>query len=74
MRAQFLAFTFLATVVASSALAQQAASPPAKTFMNNKEIMGLVDKARSCRSRPIGPSSNTVPPYRRRLSTKKTRS
>ena len=49
MRAQFLAFTFLATVVASSALAQQAASPPAKTFMNNKEIMGLVDKAKADR-------------------------
>src|SRR3984893_3145192 len=49
MRAQFLAFTFLATVVASSALAQQAASPPAKTFMNNKEIRGRVDKAKAAR-------------------------
>jgi mannose-6-phosphate isomerase-like protein (cupin superfamily) len=48
MRAQFLAFTFLATLVASSALAQQAA-PPMKTFMSDKEIMGLVDKAKADR-------------------------
>ena len=48
MRAQFLAFTFLAAIVASSALAQQAA-PSMKTFMNNKEIMGLVDKAKADR-------------------------
>jgi hypothetical protein len=39
MRLRFLAFTVLATVVASGALAQQAA-PPTKTFMDNKEIMG----------------------------------
>src|SRR5215813_13856569 len=49
MRAQFLVFTFLATALASSALAQQAASPPTKTFMDNKEIMGLVDKAKADR-------------------------
>ena len=47
MRLQFLAFTFLAAA-ASSALAQQAA-PPLQTFMNNKEIMGLVDKAKADR-------------------------
>jgi mannose-6-phosphate isomerase-like protein (cupin superfamily) len=49
MRAQFLALTFLTTVLASGALAQQAASPPARTFMNNKEIMGLIDKAKADR-------------------------
>src|SRR5215470_8418919 len=49
MRAQFLAFTFVATAAASSALAQQAAPPPAKTFMNSKEIMGLIDKAKADR-------------------------
>lgn len=48
MRAQFLAFTFLATMAASSALAQQGA-PAARTFMNNKEIMGLIDKAKADR-------------------------
>ena len=47
MRPQFLAFTFLAAIVASSALAQQAAPP--NTFMNNKEIMGLIDKAKADR-------------------------
>jgi mannose-6-phosphate isomerase-like protein (cupin superfamily) len=49
MRAQFLAFTFLTTALASGALAQQAAPPPARTFMNDKEIMGLVDKAKADR-------------------------
>jgi mannose-6-phosphate isomerase-like protein (cupin superfamily) len=48
MRMQFLAISFLATAVASGALAQQAAPPP-KTFMNNKEIMGLIDKAKADR-------------------------
>jgi mannose-6-phosphate isomerase-like protein (cupin superfamily) len=48
MRAHVLAFTFLATALASSALAQQAA-PPMKTFMSDKEIMGLVDKAKADR-------------------------
>jgi mannose-6-phosphate isomerase-like protein (cupin superfamily) len=47
MRLQFLAFTFLATAVASSTLAQ--GTPPLKTFMNNKEIMGLIDKAKADR-------------------------
>ncbi len=49
MRVQILAVTFLASAVASSAFAQQATSPPARTFMNNKEIMGLVDKAKADR-------------------------
>src|SRR6516164_1436085 len=49
MRAQFLAVTFLATAMASSSLAQQAAAPPTRTFMNHKEIMGLIDKAKADR-------------------------
>jgi mannose-6-phosphate isomerase-like protein (cupin superfamily) len=49
MRAQFLAFTFLATALASSAVAQQAAPPAITAFMNNKEIMGLIDKAKADR-------------------------
>jgi mannose-6-phosphate isomerase-like protein (cupin superfamily) len=48
MRAQFLALTFIAATAASSALAQQAA-PPVQTFLNNKEIMALVDKAKADR-------------------------
>jgi mannose-6-phosphate isomerase-like protein (cupin superfamily) len=48
MRAQFLAFTFLATAIASTALAQPAGAPM-KTFMSSKEIMSLVDKAKADR-------------------------
>ena len=54
MRAPFLASSlFIAaaaasTVFAGPALAQQAA-PPVQTFMNSKEIMGLVDKAKADR-------------------------
>jgi len=86
MRAQFLAFTFLATAVASGALAQQPA-PAMKTFMNNKEIMGLIDKAKADRKgdaplvaepilslTPYRASSNTDPAHRRRRSTRKMRS
>ena len=47
MRAQFLALTFLASAVAATALA--APAPPRNTFMNNKEIMGLIDKAKADR-------------------------
>jgi hypothetical protein len=68
MRAQFLTVTFLATVAATSALAQQAA-PPARTFMDNKEIMGLIDKAKADRkgdaplvAEPILPAT-APPPY-----------
>ena len=46
MRPQLLAFAVLATTVASSAFAQQAAPT---TFMNNKDIMALVDKAKADR-------------------------
>ena len=48
MRAQVLALTFIAATAASSALAQQAA-PPAQTFLNNKDIMALIDKAKADR-------------------------
>ena len=69
MRPQFLALTFLATAMATSVLAQQAAAP-ATTFMNNKEIMGLIDKAKADRkgeaplvSEPI----LSLAPYRAQL-------
>jgi mannose-6-phosphate isomerase-like protein (cupin superfamily) len=48
MRAQLLAFTILAAAIAPNAIAQPAA-PAMKTFMNNKEIMSLIDKAKSDR-------------------------
>jgi mannose-6-phosphate isomerase-like protein (cupin superfamily) len=69
MRVQFLAFTFLATAVASSALAQQAVPAP-KTFMNNKEIMGLVDTAKANRKGDaplVGVPILSLAPYRAML-------
>jgi mannose-6-phosphate isomerase-like protein (cupin superfamily) len=68
MRPQFLAFTFLAAIVASSALAQQAAPP--NTFMNNKEIMGLIDKAKADRKGDaplVAEPILTLAPYRAQL-------
>jgi mannose-6-phosphate isomerase-like protein (cupin superfamily) len=54
MRAQFLALSFTAAVAASSAfiqqaVAQQPAPPTLQTFLNNKDIMALVDKAKADR-------------------------
>ena len=48
MRAQFLISAVVATVVASFALAQ-AAETQTRTFMNSKEIMGLIAKAKADR-------------------------
>jgi mannose-6-phosphate isomerase-like protein (cupin superfamily) len=48
MRMQFAASTVIVAIVASSAFAQQAA-PPLNTFMSNKDIMVLVDKAKADR-------------------------
>ena len=48
MRAPILLSALVATVVATVALAQPAV-PPMKTFMNAKEIMGLVEKAKADR-------------------------
>jgi mannose-6-phosphate isomerase-like protein (cupin superfamily) len=52
MRAQFLALSLLAATATSvfvqQALAQQAA-PPVQTFLNSKEIIALVDKAKADR-------------------------
>ncbi|HEX3486189.1 MAG TPA: hypothetical protein VHT51_14095 [Micropepsaceae bacterium] len=47
MRAQLLAFTFLAAAIAP-AFAQPAPAPM-KTFMSDKDIMSLVDKAKADR-------------------------
>ena len=48
MRNRLLALTFLAAV-AVPAIAQAAEPAPMRTFMNNKEIMGLIDKAKADR-------------------------
>ena len=69
MRPQFLALTFLATAMATSVLAQQAAAP-ATTFMNNKEIMGLIDKAKADRKGEaplVSESILSLAPYRAQL-------
>ena len=48
MRTRFLALTLLAAV-AIPAIAQAAEPAPMRTFMNHKEIMGLIDKAKADR-------------------------
>jgi mannose-6-phosphate isomerase-like protein (cupin superfamily) len=48
MRLQLLLSAFVATAVVSVALAQPAA-PQMRTFMNSKEIMGLIEKAKADR-------------------------
>ncbi|MSP95545.1 MAG: hypothetical protein EXR00_09765 [Alphaproteobacteria bacterium] len=45
MRAQLLAVTVLAATIVSSAIAAPAPAP--RLFMNQKEIMGLIDKAKA---------------------------
>jgi mannose-6-phosphate isomerase-like protein (cupin superfamily) len=69
MRAQLLTFTFLATVIASNAFAQPAPAPM-KTFMNNKEITGLIDKAKADRKGDaplVAEPILTLAPYRAQL-------
>ena len=48
MRAYSVAVAILATMLASSAFAQQP-TPAPRMFMNNKDIMALVDKAKADR-------------------------
>ena len=45
MRAQLIAVTVLAATIVSSAIAAPAPAP--RLFMNQKEIMGLIDKAKA---------------------------
>ena len=67
MRSRFLALTFL---VAVAAVARAAEPAPPRTFMDHKEIMGLIDKAKADRkgeaplvSEPI----LSMSPYRAQL-------
>src|SRR5215467_14538150 len=64
MRAYSVAVAILATMLASSAFAQQP-TPAPRTFMNNKEIMGLVDKAKADRK---GDAPLVAEPIARALS------
>jgi hypothetical protein len=68
MRAQFLAFTVLAAAIATNAYAQPA--PAMKTFMSNKEIIGLIDKAKADRKGDaplVAEPILTLAPYRAQL-------
>jgi mannose-6-phosphate isomerase-like protein (cupin superfamily) len=68
MRMQMLAYTFAATLVASSAIAQTVA-PPA-VFMNDKDIMSLVEKAKADRKGDAPVTAEPIlllAPYRAQL-------
>jgi mannose-6-phosphate isomerase-like protein (cupin superfamily) len=70
MRAQSFAIAVLATVAASGAFAQQAAAPSGTAFMNNKEIMSLVDKAKADRKEGAPVTAEPIlslAPYRAQL-------
>ena len=69
MRMQFLAFTFIVIAGTSGALAQQAA-PPMTAFMNDKDIMGLIDKAKKDRKGDAPVTAEPIlvlAPYRAQL-------
>jgi mannose-6-phosphate isomerase-like protein (cupin superfamily) len=69
MRVLFLAFMFLAIAMASSASAQQAA-PPTTVFMSDKDIMGLIDKAKADRKGDAPVTAEPIlllAPYRAQL-------
>lgn len=70
MRVQYVAVTLLATILASSAVAQQPAAPPVTVFMNNKDIMALVDKAKADRKGDAAVTAEPIlllAPYRAQL-------
>jgi len=70
MRAQCLAFVCLAMTAATGALAQQPASPPQTVFMNDKDIMSLVDKAKADRKEGAPVTAEPIlllAPYRAQL-------
>jgi mannose-6-phosphate isomerase-like protein (cupin superfamily) len=69
MRTQFFAVTLLAATAASSAFAQQPAAP-ATVFMNDKDIMSLIDKAKADRKGDAPVTAEPIlllAPYRAQL-------
>ncbi len=69
MRAQLPTSLFAALVLATSASAQQPAPTP-RTFMNNKEIMGLIEKAKADRKGDVPLVAEPIlalAPYRAQL-------
>jgi mannose-6-phosphate isomerase-like protein (cupin superfamily) len=70
MRVRSFAIAVLTTFAASGALAQQAAAPSGTVFMNNKEIMSLVDKAKADRKGDAPTTAEPIlslAPYRAQL-------
>jgi mannose-6-phosphate isomerase-like protein (cupin superfamily) len=70
MRAQYIGLTMLAAVAGSNAFAQQGAPAQPKTFMNDKEILGLIDKAKADRKGDaplVAEPILVLPPYRAQL-------
>jgi mannose-6-phosphate isomerase-like protein (cupin superfamily) len=70
MRSQYIALTLLAAVAVSSALAQQGAPAQPRTFLNDKEILALIDKAKADRKGDaplVAEPILTLPPYRAQL-------
>ena len=68
MRAQILALTFIAAVTAP--VFAQAAPAPGQTFMSQKEIMGLIEKAKADRKGDaplVAEPILTLAPYRAQL-------
>jgi mannose-6-phosphate isomerase-like protein (cupin superfamily) len=70
MLRQCLTFTSLAVVLASGALAQQAAKSPITSFMSDKDIMALIDKAKADRKGDAPVTAEPIlqlAPYRAQL-------
>jgi mannose-6-phosphate isomerase-like protein (cupin superfamily) len=70
MRVQFIAMALLVTVAGSSALAQQRAPAQPRTFMSDKEILALIDKAKADRKGDaplVAEPILVLPPYRAQL-------
>src|ERR1700683_3592475 len=70
MRTGFLAFTLVAAISSSAALAQSAAPAPATVFMNDKDIIALIDKAKADRKGDAPVTAEPIlllAPYRAQL-------
>jgi mannose-6-phosphate isomerase-like protein (cupin superfamily) len=75
MRTQCLAFTLVAAISSSTALAQSAAPAPTTVFMNDKDIMALVDKAKADRKGDAAVTAEPIlllAPYRAQLEYRPT--
>jgi mannose-6-phosphate isomerase-like protein (cupin superfamily) len=70
MRPQLMSVAILSAAFASAALAQPATPPPMRTFMDAKDIMGLVEKAKADRKNNaplVAEPILSLAPYRAQL-------